>query len=133
MRNEYSRGVFTKLYGLIALPFALFAERKARVVAWLFLFFAVAFVAPMLFSSSEFVVQSYEEWPEAISRKRQDTMGAVNFQDKSVSGLVRRVTGRSDIPDLPFLLLGGVLFMLPYLVPLNRYNQRFTCWPCGPP
>jgi hypothetical protein len=118
-------GVFTKLYGIIALPFALFAERKARVVAWLVLFFAVAFVAPMLFSSSEFVVQSYEEWPEAISQKHQDNIGAVNFQDKSVSGLVRRVTGRSDIPDLPFLLLGGVLFMLPYLVHLNRYNQRF--------
>ncbi|MBC7643270.1 MAG: hypothetical protein H7174_13210, partial [Flavobacterium sp.] len=47
------------------------------------------------------------------------------YQDFSVMGVVRRIAGDASIPNTPFLIVGLVLFGLPYLRIKSYANQKF--------
>ena len=118
-------GALTKLFGVIALPFFFFTERKCRFILGLIAFFAIGLILPTLVASPAFVIESYQAWPEALSLRHEVNMGLETFQDKSLGDMVRRLTGKPDLVHWPFLVIGGALFWLPFLFFKQGYTKEF--------
>lgn len=113
-------GLFTKIYGLVGLVFLVFCRHKAKLLAALAGWSAVFYFLPVLFSSFQFVNDSYAQWPATLIAHNQESSELGGFQDKSVAGVIRRLTQKPDLSQSPILILGCVLFSLAYL--------RFPCY-----
>lgn len=107
-------GTMVKLYGIVGLPFLLFSRHKVRFVAWLLVWCAVMFVAPMVLSSPEYVVQQYHEWWLALTGKNTANLFA-GGQNISFLGMVRKISGCASYSDLWLIVPGMALFGLPLL------------------
>lgn len=112
-------GTLIKLYPVIGLSFILFSNRKLKFIAWTAIWTVVLLVLPMFISSPGFVLNSYHQWLAALSYKNALNAGLDTSQDMCVMGVARRLSGNVNIPDLPFLLVGALIFVLPLL----RFNQ----------
>lgn len=110
---------FIKLYGVVALAFFFFVKDKPKFILGCVVWSLVLFVAPMAISSPDFVLQSYKEWYLALVVKNAANVSLVSYQDISVMGFFRRLFENPQIPNLPFLAGGALLFGLPYL----RWSQ----------
>ncbi|QXU42043.1 glycosyltransferase family 87 protein [Pedobacter sp. D749] len=108
-------GTLVKLYGIVGLAFFFFTKNKLKFIIGGLIAFAVLFVLPMVISSPAFVIQSYSDWYHSLAHKNDLNASLTSFQDISLMGIVRRATGNVNIPNLPFLLGGLILFALPYL------------------
>lgn len=108
-------GTLVKLYGIVGLAFFFFSKNKLKFIISCFIAFAVLFALPMVISSPAFVIQSYTDWYHSLAHKNDLNASLTSFQDISLMGIVRRATGNINIPNAPFLLVGLVLFGLPYL------------------
>jgi len=108
-------GTLVKLYGIVGLAFFFFSKNKLKFILGCFIAFAVLFALPMVISSPAFVIQSYSDWYHSLAHKNDLNASLTSFQDISLMGIVRRATGNINIPNTPFLLVGIVLFGLPYL------------------
>jgi hypothetical protein len=108
-------GTFVKLYGIVGLAFFVFAKQKFRFISYCFFWAFVFLVVPMLFFSPHFVLQSYVDWYVSLSEKQLLNASLNSMQDISVMGMVRRLTGDTSISNMPFLVLGVVIFAIPYL------------------
>ena len=108
-------GTLVKLYGIVGLAFFFFSQNKLKFIIGCFIAFAVLFALPMIISSPAFVIQSYGNWYHSLAHKNDLNASLTSFQDISLMGIVRRATGNINIPNAPFLLVGLVLFGLPYL------------------
>lgn len=108
-------GTLVKLYGIVGLAFFFFSKNKLKFIIGCFIAFAVLFALPMVISSPAFVIQSYSDWYHSLAHKNDLNASLTSFQDISIMGIVRRATGNINIPNAPFLLVGLVLFGLPYL------------------
>jgi len=106
-------GTMVKLYPVVGLAFFLFSKHKERFIVWTFIWAVILFFAPMIVSSPSFVIQSYHQWTEALSVKSAMNTGLNTSQDMCVMGVVRRLTGNVHIPNLPFLVAGAIVFVLP--------------------
>lgn len=106
---------FIKLYGVVALAFFFFVKDKPRFMLGCVVWSIVLFLAPMAISSPQFVMQSYQEWFQALVVKNAANVSLVSYQDISVMGFFRRLFENPNIPNLPFLLGGAIIFALPYL------------------
>lgn len=107
-------GTLVKIYGIVGLAFFFFAKNKLKFILGCFLALAVLFALPMAISSPDFVIQSYSDWYQALVHKNGLNTSLTSAQDISLMGIVRRITGNADIPNIPFLLGGLILFGLPY-------------------
>lgn len=108
-------GTLVKLYGIVGLAFFFFSKNKLKFIISCFITFAVLFALPMVISSPAFVIQSYTDWYHSLAHKNDLNASLTSFQDISLMGIVRRATSNINIPNAPFLLVGLVLFGLPYL------------------
>jgi len=108
-------GVFVKLYGIVGLAFFLFSKNKIKFIISLIFWSIVIFCLPMLLSSPEYIIQTYQEWFERLVEKNNENAGLNSFQDISLMGIVRRFFQDSSISNLPFLVGGVILFGLQYL------------------
>ncbi|MDQ0967978.1 hypothetical protein QFZ20_003381 [Flavobacterium sp. W4I14] len=108
-------GTLVKLYGIVGLAFFFFSQKKLKFIVGCFIAFAVLFALPMVISSPAFVIQSYSDWYHSLAHKNDLNASLTSFQDISLMGIVRRTTGNINIPNTPFLLVGLILFGLPYL------------------
>lgn len=114
-------GFFVKLYGIVGLAFFFFSRQKLKFIGSLLFWGVVLFVLPMVFFSPEFIVNSYQGWYHSLIEKNaQNALSP--YQDVSVMGMVRRITGDHSISTLPFLAGALVLFILPYFK-INRYKE----------
>ncbi|QDW23319.1 DUF2029 domain-containing protein [Pedobacter sp. KBS0701] len=108
-------GTLVKLYGIVGLAFFFFTKNKLKFIAGCFAAFLVLFALPMVISSPGFVIQSYADWYHSLAHKNDLNASLTSFQDISLMGIVRRTTGNVNIPNAPFLIVGLILFALPYL------------------
>ena len=106
-------GTFVKLYGIVGLAFFFFSRHKGRFIGSLLFWAVVMFVAPMLLSSPEYVVNQYVEWYQCLTEKNGENLASI-AQNISLLGLVHRTTGL-QFSDLWLMVPGLVLFLLPYL------------------
>ncbi|SDK25426.1 Protein of unknown function [Pedobacter sp. ok626] len=115
-------GTFIKLYGIVGLAFFLFVKDKKRFVLYLLMWAVVFFVLPMFFSSPEFIINSYKGWAVSLTNKN-----AINISDNNISimGFLRGALSNPGISNLTFLMIGGVLFLIPYLNFKRYADQNF--------
>ena len=108
-------GVIVKLYGIVGLAFFFFSKNKIKFILSLFFWSAVLFTLPMLISSPEYIIQTYQEWFARLVEKNSENTGLNSYQDISLMGMIRRFFQDSSISNLPILIGGVILFGLQYL------------------
>ena len=116
-------GVFVKLYGIVGLAFFFFSKNKIKFILSLLFWSIVLFSLPMLISSPEYIIQTYQEWFARLIEKNNENTGLSSYQDISLMGMVRRFFQDSTIPNLPFLIGGVFLFGLQYLR-IKEYKEE---------
>jgi len=112
-------GTLIKLYGIVGLAFFFFSKNKVKFIIAGIVAFGLLVVLPMAISTPSFIIQSYTDWYNSLVHKNATNASLTSFQDISLMGIVRRVSGDVSISNTPFLLGGLILFGLPYL----RINQ----------
>ena len=115
-------GTLIKLYGIVGLAFFFFTKDKFKFIVGGLIAFSILFVLPMILSSPAFVIQSYADWYSSLVHKNASNASLTSFQDISMMGMARRISGNVEISNTPFLLGGLVLFGLPYLR-INQYKH----------
>jgi hypothetical protein len=118
-------GTFIKLYGIVGLAFFFFVKEKPKFIAYCIFWAIIFFALPMLFYGHEYILSQYKEWYLSLSAKQLENATLVSWQDISVMGLFRRISGDASIPNLPFLITGIILFCLPYLRIKQYKSQDF--------
>jgi len=114
-------GTLVKLYGIVGLAFFFFSKHKLRFVGWLIFWSAVMFALPMLVSSPAYIIGQYSAWAhELVFKNSENTLSLM--QDMSVMGMIRKIAGHLEWPNLPMLIVGMTLFLIPYLQ-VKRYQQ----------
>ena len=115
-------GTLIKLYGIVGLAFFFFSKNKGKFIIAGLVAFSILFVLPMALSSPAFILQSYADWFNSLVRKNATNASLTSFQDISIMGMARRISGNVELSNTPFLLGGLVLFGLPYLR-INQYKH----------
>ena len=118
-------GTFIKLYGIVGLAFFFFSKNKPKLIFSLALWSLIFFLAPMIISSPDYIVERYIEWFNRLVVKNGTNAVLGSYQDFSVMGVVRRFTNDATIPNTPFLITGLILFSLPYLRFKSFSNKKF--------
>ncbi len=108
-------GTFVKLYGIVGLAFFFFVKGKAKFILYCMFWSILFFVLPMLFFNSQYIIQSYQDWYNSLAEKQLLNASLTSMQDISVMGMARRITGNTQLSNLPFLAVGLLLFSIPYL------------------
>jgi len=116
-------GTFVKFYGIVALAFFFFVKNKPKFILGCIIGSIALFIAPMVLSSPEYVIDMYQEWIKALVAKNSENVSLTSYQDYSIMGFFRRTLGDPAIPNLPFLIGGVILFGLPYLR-IKQYQNR---------
>jgi len=117
-------GTFIKLYGIVGLSLFFFVKDKKWFVAYLFMWAVVFFLLPMLFSSPAFILNAYQEWAISLSQKNISNLIADGI-DISIMGFARHLFASPNLPNLWFLILGALVFLIPYLNFKRFEDQKF--------
>lgn len=117
-------GAFTKLYGIVGLAFLPFSRNKKRFILSCIFWSAFMFFFPMIYSSSSYVWLQYHLWIADILGKNSHNLFAI-YQNISLLGLVRKMSGNGSYSDLWLIIPGIILFCLPYLRVKQYRAQSF--------
>ncbi|RNL49615.1 glycosyltransferase family 87 protein [Pedobacter jejuensis] len=115
-------GTMVKLYGIVALAFFFFTKDKLKFILYGLFCLALLFFVPMLFSSPQYILNTYHEWYISLVEKNNSNTSLDSFQDISLMGFVRRVAHNKAIPNWPMLMGGLTLFILPY-IRIDQYKE----------
>lgn len=108
-------GTLIKLYGVVGLAFFFFSRNKWKFIFSGLISIALLLLLPAALSSTDFVIQSYSDWYASLAEKNMHNASLTSMQDISLMGIVRRTLQDASIPNLPFLAIGLLLFLLPYI------------------
>ena len=115
-------GTFVKLYGIVGLAFFFFSRHKMKLIGSLAFWAVVLFVAPMVISSPSYIVGQYHDWFVCLVEKNSENLFSP-YQNISLLGIVRKVTGSTTFSDLWLIIPGLIAFALPYLR-LDQYRHE---------
>ncbi|AZA89283.1 Protein of uncharacterised function (DUF2029) [Chryseobacterium nakagawai] len=118
-------GIFVKLYGIVGLSQFFFIKNKVKFILSGIVIAVLCLCIPMIYSSPQFVIQSYSDWATSLISKNNDNQILGNMQDISLMGFVRRILGDASISNLTFLAFGVPLFALPYIRIKQYKNYAF--------
>lgn len=115
-------GTFTSVYGIIGLAFLPFSRNKKRLFFSCLFWGLFMFLFPMLYTSNEYVWTQYHSWiNELISENSQNLFA--RYQNISLLGMVRKISGIGAYSDLWLIIPGIILFCLPYLR-IRQYRSK---------
>lgn len=117
-------GTFVKLYSIVGFAFFFFSKHKIRLIGSFILWCILFFVLPMLISSSDFILQSYSDWYEALIYKNNLNANSIN-KDISVMGMVRRILDDNTLSNLVILISALVIFALQYIRLKDYTNLKY--------
>lgn len=118
-------GIFVKLYGIVGLSQFFFIKNKVKFILSGIVIAILCLAIPMIYSTPQFVIQSYADWAHSLISKNNDNQVLGNMQDISLMGFVRRILGDASISNLTFLAFGVPLFALPYIRIKQYKNYAF--------
>lgn len=108
--------ILSKLYGVAGLVFFLFSKNKMQFILSFIIWMILLFLLPMLFSSVDYILNTYHQWYfQIIKRNQQNIETSMNagLQDISVPGMVRRIFNYYNFSDLKLIAVAGLLFLIP--------------------
>lgn len=111
-------GFLVKLYGIVGLAFLLFSQNRLRFLLSFAFWLVVWALAPLLFTTPEFLIQTYYDWYESLQLKHSKNLNLLDTdlsQDISAPGLMRRMFGFSNFRDLWMLAPAALLMGIPML------------------
>ena len=111
-------GFYVKLYGIIGLAFFFFSKHKIKFIISFVTWLIVLFCLPMLISSPRFIIQSYQHWIESLVAKNvqnTDSSIAMNLQDLSVLGMIRRLFKIENLHNYFITMPAAIMLLLPYI------------------
>ncbi len=117
-------GTFIKLYGIVGLAFFFFVKDKKRFIIYLLMWAVLFFILPICFSSPSFIINAYSDWAISLAQKNSSNI-LENTIDISIMGFARHLLNNPALSNLIFLVLGGLIFLLPYLKLKNYTNEKF--------
>lgn len=115
-------GTLTKIYGIVGLAFFLFSKRRLQLLSGLLFWGMILFVVPMIYTSPNYVIDSYGEWLNVLIMKNDLNQSSI-YQNISLLGMVRRFTHATEFSDWWITVPALILFVLPYFR-INQYNSR---------
>lgn len=121
-------GTFVKVYGIVGLAFFFFSKHRLRLIGGLMMWAVVMFLMPVIFSSINFIVQSYQDWLHALTYKNNKNIqlsNAFNLQNISSIGLIQRVFNLHDLHTAFVIFPALALYAAQYLQLKWRYNQKY--------
>lgn len=121
-------GFLTKIYGIAGLAFFFFSRNKLQFVLSFIAWIAIIVIAPIIYSSADYIMQTYEDWYYQIIRRNQqniDNSRTAGMQDISVPGMIRRIFHYYGPIDLPIIAIAGTLFGIPLLKKQNQLQPKF--------
>lgn len=121
-------GFLTKLYGIAGLAFFFFSRNKLQFALSFIAWMAIIVVAPIVYSSADYIMQSYEDWYYQIIKRNQqniDNSRTAGMQDISLPGMIRRIFHYYGPIDLPIIAVAGTLFGIPLLKKQNQQQAKF--------
>ena len=113
-----SGGALVKIYGILGIIFTPFDGRYLRMTVAICVAMAVLICLPMLYSEPEFILRSYHDWYIRLLGKNSENIRnnlTYGMQDISAMGLIRRISGWSDMPNALVMLPAGILMLAPIL------------------
>jgi len=117
-------GTFTKIYGIVGLAFLPFSRNKTRLLSSCLFWGVIMFFVPMFYTSPDYVWTQYHSWIIDLLDKNNQNLFAY-YQNISLLGMVRKISGSSSYSDLWLIISGLVLFCLPYLRIKQYRSQSF--------
>jgi hypothetical protein len=108
-------GTFVKLYGIVGLAFFFFSKQKGKLILSLLFWAVTFFVLPMFIFGPAYILKSYNQWYLVLTEKNLENVALTSFQDISLMGMFRRISGNPELSNLPFIIGGLLLFGAPYL------------------
>lgn len=122
-------GTLTKIYGIVGLAFFFFSSNPRRLIGGLFLWGAILFVAPMLLSSPQYVINCYFEWYAALVHKNTLNEATTTiFQNISAGGFIQRVLHLPSLNHNYVLIPAVLIFLSQYIRLPYRYNSRYRLY-----
>jgi len=115
-------GTFTKVYGIMGLAFLPFSRNKTRFLFSCLFWSVIMFFFPMLYTSPDYVWVQYHSWIIDIIEKNNQNLFAY-YQNISLLGMVRKISGSSSYSDLWLIISGLILFCLPY-IRIKQYRSK---------
>ncbi len=115
-------GFLVKIYGIVGLCFFLFSENKIKFILSYIFWMIVFFCLPMLLSSPQFIIQTYQDWFHSLVEKNQGNIALQplgNMQDISAMGLFRRIFHWENFKNIWVMAPAAVLICFPFL----RFKQ----------
>ncbi len=122
---------FIKLYGIVGFAFFFFSKNKLKLIGWSIVWSIVFFVAPMLLSSYNFIVQTYFDWyNELVFKANKNVRMDINndYQDISVMGMVRRIFKFQDFKNIWITAPAMLLFVRNYFDWKHFADLRFRLY-----
>ncbi|MEY3983073.1 MAG: hypothetical protein RL160_630 [Bacteroidota bacterium] len=120
-------GFLVKLYGIVGLAFLLCSGNRKRFLLGFLFWLLVWGAAPLLFTSPDFLIQTYYDWYESLQLKHSKNLNLHDTdlsQDISAPGLMRRMFGFSSFRDLWMLAPAALLMGLPMLRFLTKEMSK---------
>ncbi|WP_068822241.1 glycosyltransferase family 87 protein [Pedobacter psychrophilus] len=115
-------GTLIKVYGILGLAFFFFTKRKMSFILYGIISLVILIFLPTFLSSIDFTKQAYIDWYSSLVHKNDLNVSLTSGQDISLMGIIRRLLQNPNIPNLPFVIGGLILFLSPYLR-INQYKN----------
>ena len=122
---------FIKLYGIVGFAFFFFSNNKIKLILWSIAWSALFFVAPMLISTPQFIVQSYFDWYNELVFKANKNVRldiGNDYQDISVMGMIRRIFKFQQFKNIYVTLPAIILFARNYFEWKHFADIRFKLY-----
>lgn len=118
-------GFFIKLYSIVGIIFILFSKHRLLFIGSLLFWSVIFFLLPITITSPEFLFQSYIDWYRSLIEKNIENANSL-LQDLSVMGMMRRISGDRELPNIIILIPAMFLFALQLLKYrlFNNINYR---------
>ncbi|MFM6953735.1 MAG: glycosyltransferase family 87 protein [Sphingobacteriaceae bacterium] len=108
-------GALIKLYGIVGLAFFFLSKNKTKFTLGFIFWLSILFCLPMLPFGYNYIIQSYQDWFHSLQEKNTLNAALNSYQDISVMGMARRISGNASLSNTWFILPAAGLLIYPYI------------------
>jgi hypothetical protein len=108
-------GTLIKVYGIVGLAFFFVSKNKKQFIFGVLFWMSVLICLPMLPFGYSYIIQSYQDWFQSLQEKNNLNAALNSYQDISVMGMARRMSGNASLSSTWFILPAVGLLIYPYL------------------